>query len=817
MMNGFIQDLRYAFRLLRKRPGFSAVAILTLTLGIGATTAIFSVVYGVLLRPLPYERPDQIVDLREVNAQGHLMQFADPNFEDVRAQSRSLQALAEYNAWTSPVSGGAQPTRSMLAAVSKDFFPVMRVQPVRGRSFLPEDQRFGAAPVALVSYGYWQQFLGGTADLSAIKLTIENHSASVIGVLPPAFDFPSNSEIWVPRELYEELPSRTAHNWQVVGRLRDGVSLAQARSELTTIAQRLKEQYGQDTMMMSVSIVPLRDALTGSVRQGLAILLGAVVFLLLIACANVANLLLAQGAARQKEIAIRTAVGAERSRLIRQFLTEALLLSWTGGVLGVIAAVWGVRALLAVAPHMLPRLEEISINLPMLFFAMSIACLVAVGLGVVTAVRATSHDVQHFLEGTRSGTSRGGAQRASRTIIAGQVAITLVLLVGAGLLGRSLLRVLSVDPGFRAEHALAMDLALTSPEHDTDKVQRLQFLDKLFSRLRGIPGVEEVGGTSDLPLTQGLSDGTYVLMNPGEEAPTDMKTLEQMFHDPNRTGDADYASADGGYFRTLEIPLVRGRLFNDTDTMNSPHVALISQSLAKEKWPNQDPLGHQIEFGNMDGDLRLLTVVGVVGDVHTAALERPARPTIYVDFAQRPQSTANFAVVIRTAADPAAVIATARQIVRELDPDIPPKFETFDQVVSASLSARRFNLLLVGIFAAAALLLAIAGIYGVTAYSVTRRTSEIGVRMALGATPAGVLRLVLGQGMLVISAGVIAGLLGSLALTRTMNSLLFGLTATDPITFAAVAVLLILVALVACYIPARRAAKVDPMVALRYE
>jgi predicted permease len=817
-MSTLLHDLRYGFRMLAKNSGFTAVAVLTLALGIGANTAIFSVVYGVLLRPLPYPKPDQIVDLREVNAKGGRMNIADPNFEDIRSQSHAFQGVAEHAAWLQSVSGGSEPTRSMVASVSHDFFPLMGVGPVLGRGFAAEEQRFGAAPVALVSYGYWKQYLGGTTDLARIKLTVESQLCSVVGVLPPGFRFPFDSDIWVPRELLERLPSRTAHNWHVVARLREDVPLAQARAELSGIAQRLKQQYGQDTMMTDVAVSPLRDALTSNVRPALLVLLGAVGFLLLVACANVVNLLLAQAAARERELAIRSALGAGRKRLVRQFLTEALLLSLTGGALGVIAALWGVDALVAMAPRNLPRLQDVAINLPVLSFTFVLSVAVAAGLGIFTALRATSRDLQGALvergQG-HTGTLRG--HHLSRAIVAAQIAITLVLLAGAGLLGRSLLRVLAIDPGFRTQDVLTMDLALPFPEKETEIVQRAAFLNELFLRLRAVPGVREVGGANGLPLTTGLADGTYLLMNPQEEPPTRMEDLERLFHDPTRTGDADYCVASEGYFRTLGIPLRRGRLFDDRDTMDAPHVALISESLAREKWPNMDPLGRTIEFGNMDRDLRLLTVVGVVGDIREDSLEARPRPTIYVNYRQRPQATGRFTVVMHTSVEPAALTPEVRGIIRHLDPDVPPSFNTFTNVFSASLKTRRFNLTLVGVFAATALLLAVAGIYGVMAYSVARRTHEMGVRIALGASAPDVLRLVLSQGMLTTVVGVAVGIAGSFALTRAMQSLLFGVSATDPVTLAGVALLLSFSALLASYIPARRATKVDPMVALRYE
>ena len=816
-MESLLQDLRYGFRMLMKSPGFTAVAVLTLALGIGATTAIFSVVYGVLLKPLPYQKPEQIVELREINATGGSMNFTDPNFEDVRSQNRSMHGVAEYGAGLEAVSGGSEPTRTMTASVSRDFFSIMGVQPVLGRGFAEEDQRFGAAPVALVSYGYWKQYLGGTSDLSAVKLTIENHPCPVVGVLPPGFRFPFESDIWVPRELWERLPSRSAHNWHVLGRLREGVTLAQARAELTGIARGLKQQYSPDIDLIDASIMPLREALTHGARPALLVLLGAVGFLLLIACANVVNLLLAQATARERELAIRSALGAGRERLVRQFLTETLLLSIAGGVLGVVAATWGVDALLALAPENLPRLQDVSVNLPVLLFALGVSLLVAVGLGIFTALRATSGELQGaLLERGQGHVGTLHSHRLGRGIAAAQLAITLVLLVGAGLLGRSLLRVLSVDPGFRTERVLTMDLALPPAEQDADKVRRVQFLDELFTRLRGIPGVLEVGGTNALPLTGGLANGTYLLMNPQDKPPR-MADFDRLFRDSIRTGDADYCVASEGYFHALNIPLLQGRMFDDRDTIDAPHAALISQALARERWPNQDPLGRTIEFGNMDGDVRLLTVVGVVADVHEASLEAALRPTIYVNFRQRPQAAFRLSVVLRTDREPAAVISSARAIMRNLDPSIPPSFGTFAQIFTASLTNRRFNLTLVGVFAATALLLALAGIYGVMAYSVAQRTREIGIRIALGAEARDVFRLVGGQGLLTAIVGVVIGICGSFVLTRTMESLLFGVSPTDPLTLTAVALLLIAVTLLACYIPARRAAKVDPMVALRYE
>ncbi len=835
------QDLRYGVRMLWRNPGFSLIAIFTLALGISATTAIFSVVYGVLLRPLPYDRPDQLVQIWEKDSKGNQMPLADPNFEDLRSQNRSLQGLAEFGAGLESVSGGSEPKRLMVATVSSEFFPIMRVSPIRGRSFAAEDQRVGAAPVVLVSYSYWQQFLNAAADLSTLKLRVENQSAAVIGVLPPGFRFPEDADIWLPRELYSPLPARTAHNWEAIARLRNDITVPQARQDLGSIAAAIKKKYGDEVDLVSVSMLPLQDALTSTVRPSLLILLGAVGFLLLVACANVMNLLLAQAAARESELAIRSALGASRGRMVRQFMAETLLLSFAGGAIGVLAAIWGVRALLNLAPLNTPGLAGVSMNLPVLFFALGLCLVVAVGLGTFTALRADSNDIRATLaEGGRGSAGSFSTQLIGRSIVVMQLAITMTLLIGAGLLGRSLMRVLSIDPGFRTEHVVTIDLALPIALKPDQKIRRAQFLNDLFSRLRALPGVQDVGGTNALPLLTGTtSDGGFAIVNPQQlsaktqdlinravhsDISSDSALMQdvsdffgQLFRDPKQGGYADYASVSEGYFRTLGIPLLRGRLFDDRDTMDAPHVALISESLAREKWPNEDPTGHTIEFGNMDGDLRLLTIVGVVGDVRERSLEKPPRPTIYVNYRQRPQATYRFSAVVRTAGDPASVIASARKIVRDLDPDVPPSTSSFTAIFAASTSGRRFNLVLFGIFAATALLLAVAGIYGVLAYSVARRTREMGVRMALGASAGNVMRLVLGQAAVTTGIGVLLGVVGSFILMRFLQSMLYEISAADPMTFVGVALLLTGVALLAAYLPARRATKVDPIVALRYE
>src|SRR5271157_1657162 len=817
-MKGLLQDLRYALRQLRKRPGFTAVLVLTLALGIGATTAIFSVVYGVLLRSLPYTDPNRIVAVFEITTKGTWNRLADPNFDDFRDQSHSFQAIAKYGANIASVSGASQPTRTMVASVSPDFLKVFRVQPIIGRDLTAADARKGSAPVVLVSYGYWKQYLGSSQDLSQLHLKVDNAIFSVIGVLPEGFQFPSDVGLWLPADLDGENPSRTSHNYDAVGRLRDGVTIEQASADISTIARRIHDTSSDqnDYLLKDGIVVPLQDSITGKARPALLILFGAVGFLLLVACANVANLLLAQASVRGRELAIRSALGAARGRLIRQFLTEAFLLSLVGGGLGVLGAFGGVAGLVALAPQNLPRLESVSISIPVLGFALLLSTLVAGGLGAFTAARATSADPREGLaEGGRGQAGSQGSQRFGQVIVASQIAITLVLVIGAGLLGRSFMKVLEVNPGFRVDKIVAMDVSLPWVEDPKAKASQGIFYANLIDRLKQIQGVRRVGATSVLPMVEGgLPDGMFLLMTQNE-IPKTMEGFGALMQQKERLGTADFCVATDGYFQALGIPLMRGRIFDGRDGANAPHVAVISESLARDRWPKQDPIGHTIEFGNMDGDLRLLTIVGIVGDTHEYGLDAPPRPTVYVNLFQRPRAAITLTML--SDADTGAVSSAARGILQELDPEIPVKFQTFAQVYSASLGSRRFNVILIGFFGVTALLLATAGVFGVMAYSVSRRTREIGVRIALGAVSGDVLTMVLGQGLRTIFVGVAIGIVGALVLTRAVASLLFGVTATDPLTFVGVTLLLVGAGLLACYIPARRATRVDPLVALRYE
>jgi putative ABC transport system permease protein len=818
------QDLRFGLRMMTKAPGFAAIAVVTLALGIGASTAIFSVVDAVLLRALPYPNPQQIVRVWEQAPDGHRMNLADSNFDDFRTQNKTFASLAAYGTELVSVSGGSEPVRVNAAAVSSGFFESLGVEPFRGRAFSSDERRPHGTPAMIVSYGYWQRYLGGATDFSAFHLAMEGQVYPVIGVMPPGFDFPEGAEAWIPSELDPEEPGRTAHNWRGVGRVRDGITVAQARADLSAIAQRIRQEYGKKVDLSDAAVVPLGDAMVGDARAALLTLLGAVGLLLLVACSNVAGLLLARTSARRKEFAVRAALGAGRKRLIQQFLAEALVLSAAGGALGILIASFAVRALPAILPTNLPRQEGIGVNTSVLAFAVAATAAVAILLGLFAAWRAATGDLQEALAaGSRGNTGSSGSQRVRSLLVIGEIATTLVILVGAGLLGRSFLRLISTNPGFRDDNLVTMEFSPPVPQDFSFSESRvagqIQLMDQIVTRLSAIPGAEGVGLTGALPVAAGdnLPDGTFLLLN-GQKPPANFDDFERISQNPAQTGHADYCVTGEGYFRTLGIPLIRGRMLGEQDNINSPHVALINQALARERWPNRNPLGETIEFGNMDGNLKPLTIVGVVADVRAAGLDAPPPPIIYVDYRQRGMSAnSSPTILLRSSAPAGEIISAARGIFHDLAPDVPVKFSTFDGVMGGWLADRRFLLFLVTLFAAAALALAAVGIYGVVSFSVARRTQEIGIRVALGAQRSDVLRLVMGEGARMACFGVLLGIAASVAIMRLMSSLLFGISATDPMTFAGVALLLSAVALLASYMPARRAMRVDPMVALRYE
>jgi putative ABC transport system permease protein len=824
-VHSVISDCRFGLRQLRKNPGFTAVVVLILALGIGASTAIFSLVDAVLLRALPYPNPEKIVRVWEQAPDGHPMNLSDPNFDDFLAQNNTFSSLAAYGFGLTSISGGSEPVRVDIAVVSRDFFRALGVEPFLGRAFAPDEQRLHGAPAMIVSYSYWQRYLGGATDLSKFHLAMEGGVYPVVGVMPAGFDFPPGVAAWIPRELDSGTPSRTAHNWRGLGRVRDGVTVAQARANLSAIARRIKEQYGKEVDLNDAAVVPLADAMVGDVRTALLTLLGAVGLLLLVSCANVAGLLIARTSARRKELAVRAALGAGRGRLIQQFLTESFVLSFAGGVLGILIATWAVKVLPAILPTKLPRQQGIAVNTSVLLFALAAIVAVAISLALFAAWRADAGDLQEALSaGSRSYSGGGTSHRLRSFLVVGEIATTLVILAGAGLLGRSFLRLISTSPGFRQENLITMEFSPPIPQgqwgtNPSAIARQIHLMDDLLARLSAIPGAETVGLSGAIPVAAGddLADGDFLILN-GQKPPANFDEWDGIAQNPSQVGHALYCVAGEGYFRTVGIPLVRGRIFGDQDDLNSPNVAVISESLARQRWPNQDPVGQLIDFGNMDGNVKPLTIVGIVGDVRAAGLDRPPSLIIYVDYRQRGMNAnSSPTIFMRSAAPPAAIVSAARGIFHDLAPDAPVKFSTFADEMGSWLADRRFLLLLVGLFAAAALALAAVGIYGVVAFSVTRRTQEIGIRMTLGGQRSDVLRLVLGEGARMAALGVGIGIAASMAITRLMSALLFGISATDPLTFVGVAVLLSLVALLACYIPARRATRVDPLVALRYE
>jgi predicted permease len=803
------QDLRYGARMLWKKPGVTLAAVFSLALGIGAAAAIFSVVDALLLRPLPYPEAERLVVVREVSPQGRQMSLAEPNYEDLRARSRSFSALAmSAGSFALVVTGGSEPVRARVSYASGGFFDVMGVQPVAGRTFLPEETKYGGPKAVLVSYGFWQRQLGARADLSQARLNVDGALCDVVGVMPPGFNYPPNTEVWVTTGIEPPNTSRTAHNWPVVGRLREGVTLQQARAEASAIGRQIVQENGAqlsaapDFAMTDFALVPLQQHLTRNVRSGLWLLFGAVGLLLLVACANAANLLLARLTARQCEFAVRAALGARAWRVARQLVVENLLLTLAAAGAGALLASFGVEALLRLEGGSLPRLNPVGVDGRVLLFACALAVLIGVVLGCLPALRFGQQDLQATLKEGGRGQSAGALSgRLRGALVIAQLALTLVLLTGAGLLLRSFIKLWQTDPGFKPEHAVVMRLSLPSTVTPEEDERTRQFYVQLLQRLEQLPGVSAVGGVNSLPLAERGANGRFLIDD-----------------NPAQPGTAEYRVASGGFFTALGVPLLRGRFFDGRDTVNAPHAAVINQAMAARYFPNQDPLGQRIQFGNMDGDRRILHVVGVVGDVREA-LDAAVEPTVYACSVQRPQwwQVSRLAVVVRSTLEPAALVPALRATALGLRADAPLSFRTLNEVFSASLDQRRFSLVIFGVFGIVALLLAATGVYGVLSYAVTERTHELGIRLALGAQRGAVLRLVIGQGMRLALSGVALGLLASLAATRLLGTLAHGVSATDPLTFAGIALLLLAVALVACWIPARRATKVDPLLALRHE
>jgi predicted permease len=830
-MVSLLRDLRFAARLLRRTPGFTIVSVLTLGAAIGACTAMYSIVHGLILSPLPYPKSARIVQLAQIGAAGrNNINFSDPNFEDLRDQTTSYTAMAEFNQFGfSSIVVGNVPLRARVANVSRGFFDVLATEPIMGRRFSSDESREGGPSVVIVSQGFWREHFATTTDLSTALLKLNGDVHQVVGVMPAGFAFPPDTEIWKPREATNRNPYRTAHNWRVIARVRDGVSLAMARAETSGVARRLKAQFGQDTMMSDAAVLPLHDEMVGNVRPALLVLLASVGLLLVVACANLANVILARATARRRELAVRAAMGATSIEVVLPLVAESLIVAACGGALGVALAGALVRSTSLIDAAALPHVGEIRLSWPVLSFAIAITWLTALVLSLLAAWRERRPDVLASLRDAQRGQTAGGSVgRLRNGLVVAQLVVSVVLLVGAGLLGRSLMALLQERLGFRTTDIVAIEMM--SPRARFQITPRgLEFEDpsalprqarlnqRIIEGLAQVPGVMDVGGSSVMPLSGGGPNGTFIVLAPNDPR-ANLRSFDQvvpLMKDPSISGQADFRVASAGYFRVMGIPLVRGRLFDDRDGPDAPHVALVSETLARTRWPKQDPIGQQIQFGTMDGDMRLFTVVGVVGDVREAGFDVAPRPVFYADFRQRPTQSFGFTFVVRTASAPSAMMADARRVIRSLAPEVPPQFRTIGEIVDRSVAGRRFTVLLSVLFAGAALLVAVLGIYGITAFLVAARTQEFGLRVALGAQSRDVHRLVLGQAGQLITIGVGGGLLVAYAVSRLLTSQLFGIRATDPLTYVVAATMLAFVAVLACEVPALRAMRVDPARVLR--
>jgi putative ABC transport system permease protein len=819
-MDRLLQDIRYAARRLLRSPGFTLVAVLTLALGIGANSAIFTVVHGVLLRSLPFAEPDQLVAFGtvkhgEVPRAGSL---SPPDFMSLREQAMQerpgspavLTDAAAISYGGATLTGTGEPLRIDAAWVSASFFELFGAAPVLGRTFSAEENEPGNSAVAVLSHGFWQQQFGGDPGILGQTITMSGVARTVIGVAPPGFGFPENRTLWAPLPYGETFSSETdvnrrAQYLSVVGRLRPGVSVEQARAEVRAIAARLEQDFPKTNTNITLAMLPLHEVMVGAVRTPLLILLGAVGFVLLIACANVANLLLARAAARQGEMAVRAALGAERSRLVGQLLTESLLLGLLGGALGLLLAYGGTQLLTTLQPEGIPRLDGITVDLTVVLFTIGIAAATGVLFGLVPALQATRTDLTSALATSGRGALGGRAgQRTRSLLVVSEMALAVMLLVGAGLLMRSFVHLQQVDPGFRPEQALALDLELPDRSYP-EEAQRIAFFNTLLERIEALPGVSTAGAVNLLPMGEDRFVISFAVRGRPPAPQGEGEALEVRIATPD-------------YFRTMGIPLRQGRAFTEADRADAPQVVLINETTAQRHFAGEDPIGKYIQLGWRQSEERFAggEVVGIVADVRQLGPGEDFLPELYLPYAQAPES--EMSIVVRAAGDPLALAGAIRAEVRALDPNLPvTALRTLDQVLSSAVAQPRFYVLLLGIFAAVALVLAAIGIFGVMSYAVVQRTREIGIRIALGAAPGAVLQMVIRRALLLAAGGVVVGLGGSLVVTRVLESLLYGVSTTDPATFLTVAALLTTVAMLAAYLPARRATRVDPMIALRSE
>jgi len=804
----FIQDLRFAARMLRKSPSFTAVAVLTLALGIGANTAIFSVVDAVLLRPLPYQQPDRLVTISESERPNDISsrnEVAPGNFLDWRRQNNVFEQMGAVSLPGFNLTGSDRAERVVGAAVSARMLRMLGLRPAVGREFEASDDHEGAGPVVMLGYGLWQRRYGGDSDIVGKTIRLGMIPHMVIGVLPRGLTFPEEDvELWVPLEQTisaHDMHWRNSHYLDVYARLKPGVTLAQARTEMNEITAGLKRAYPDSNSGAGAYLVPMQEELVSEIRPALMILLAAVGFVLLITCANVSNLLLARATGREREMSIRFALGAGKARLVRQMVTESVLLSVGGGAMGLVVAAWASATLLALRPASLPRFNPVEINSRVLVFTLTVSVVIGVLFGIVPALRATGSDVSVALRAaSRASTAGVGAQRLRQFFVACEIATSLILLIGAGLLIRSFARLRSEDLGFRTDHIVTARVSIPQEKYPTD-AQVTAFYDQLVMRVRAIPGVEDVGATSFLPLTGRNFDNSFDIVARPQSGGLERTYALIRFVDPH-------------YFKLMQIALLRGQGIKDGDRAGALRAIVISEAMAKAYWPRENPLGQRV-IVYMGMDESPWEVVGIARDVRTTIAAQP-EPTIYLPYAQFPYRYMVLAVL--THGDPKSMVEAIREATRTLDPDQPlSQVRTLEQLLAQTLVPRQFSMTLLGSFAALALALAAAGIYGVISYTVGLRTCEIGIRMALGARPGNVLMLILRQVVAASLPGIAVGLVGALLLTHFLSTQLYGIGPRDPLTFIVIPVLLAWVALAAGLIPARRATKVDPMVAFRYE
>ncbi|MCI0485935.1 MAG: ABC transporter permease [Blastocatellia bacterium] len=805
-MYNLLQDLRYGIRILWKKPGFTAIAVLTLALGIGANTAIFSVVNGVLLRPLPYRDADRIMTVWQHNTVTGVERddVSPANFLDWREQNQSFEQMAAAEPFSLDLTGRGEPEAISCWLVSEGFFQILGVNALYGRTFLTEEHQAGNSNVVVISYGLWQRRFGADPNLVGQKLSLDGQPTTVVGVMPPEFQFPADKETWAPRVTTEQdKRMRGATYMNVITKLKPEATLQQARDDMNGIASRLAQEYPRTNAEMNrATVVPLPEQMFGHVRPAMLVLLGAVGFVLLIACANVANLLLVRGAERERELAIRAALGAARHRLIRQLFTESLFLAILGGGVGILLAVWSVDLILALNPGNLPRFHLVSVDGRVMGFALGVSALTALIFGLAPALYFSKPDLQESLkEGGRSATAGVARLRLRNALVVVELALALVLLIGAGLLIRSFMSLLQVDPGFATEKVVALQVHVWGLYRTPER--RAAFFEETIEKIVHLPGVESAAAVSTFPFEQ---DGHYIdtsFIIEGRPEPA-----------PGQEPITYVAMATEDYFKVMGIPLLQGRAFTRFDNQDSAQVALINETMARRYWPGEDVIGKKVSV--RFGPRVVREIIGVVGDVRHTGLDSEPKPQLFMPHRQNAFGSMLF--VARTTSDPQTALPTIKSSIWSMNKDIAfETISTIDELISNSLAERRFQLFLLGLFAALALVLAAIGIYGLISFTTGQRTHEIGVRMALGARERDILKMIVGEGALLVAIGVGLGLVGAFALTRFLSSFLFGISTTDFLTYAGVSLLLGAVALAACYIPARRATRVDPMVALRYE